>query len=263
MVRGAGGAPVRHPVRHLAANEGFLYVPIDLVRPNPDQPRQHFDGASLEDLAASVKEKGVLQPVLVRKEPAGAGFILIAGERRWRAAKAAGLQELPALVRQEEDALEVALIENLQRENLNPIEEAEALLKLKKARNFSDEELAKIIGKSRQAVNDSLTLNELPEKIKAECRTSGTCSKSQLLQVIRAGSPGKVVATWQALTSGELRTVRDLRRHAKAAKGRPRHYRFVHRPKGRPFQVLVSFSKTKATRAEVRAALRDALQHLP
>ncbi len=250
-------------MRQLAANEGFLRLPVELVRANPGQPRQHFDDASLADLTASVREMGVLQPVLVRKDPTGEGYILIAGERRWRAATAAGLTEIPALIRSAADSMEVALIENLQRENLSAIEEAEALLRLKQARHFTDQALAKIIGKSRQSVNDSLILNELPEPVKVECRTSGIWSKSQLLQVVRAGSEEKMIATWEALRSGEFRTVRDLRIREHTAKGRPKNYRFLHKPKGRPFQVLVTFSKTRASRAEVGDALRDALKHLP
>jgi ParB family transcriptional regulator, chromosome partitioning protein len=197
IVQGAESQRTDHPARRLSANEGFLYLPIDLVRPNPDQPRKHFDDQMHEDLTASVKEKGILQPVLARKAPAGEGYILIAGERRWRAAIAAGLAQIPALIRSEADALEVALIENLQRQNLSALEEAEALLKLKNARQFTDDALAKIIGKSRQSVNDSLILNELPEQIKAKCRTSGTWSKSQLLQVLRAGTPEEIVAAWK------------------------------------------------------------------
>src|SRR5216684_1354377 len=117
-VRGASTKPTGHTVRDLTAAEGFGFVPIDLIEPDPNQPRQHFDAASLADLTASVKEKGVLQPVLARKEAGSKKFILIAGERRWRAGKAAGLREIPALIRGERDAFEVALIENLQRENL-------------------------------------------------------------------------------------------------------------------------------------------------
>jgi len=252
-----------HPISHLSANEGFLRLPIDLVRPNPDQPRQHFDDASLKDLTASIREKGVLQPVLARKDRSGEGYILIAGERRWRAATAAGLTEIPALIRSGTDALEVALIENLQRENLNAIEEAEALFKLKKARHFTDEELARIMGKSRTAVTESLALNKLPEEIKAQCRTSDIGSKSQLLQVIRAGSEKEMLALWEGLKTGEIRTVRDLRQRTKTAKGRPRNYRFHHRPKGRSYQVVVTFAKAKASRAEVSAALKDALKHIP
>ena len=265
IVQGGESQRADHPMRHLAANEGFLYLPINLLRPNPDQPRQHFDDSLLEDLTASIIEKGILQPVLARKDPVRDGYILIAGERRLRAATAAGLTEIPALIRSEADALEVALIENLQRENLSALEEAEALLKLKNARQFTDEALAKIIGKSRQSVNDSLILNELPEQIRAKCRTSGMWSKSQLLQVLRAGTHEEIVAAWEALESGKVRTVRDLRKHTSAQqkKGRPHNYRFLHKPAGGLFHVLVTFSKTKASRDEVSEALKDALKHLP
>jgi ParB family transcriptional regulator, chromosome partitioning protein len=266
IVRGGSERNADHPVHHLSANEGFLFLPLALVRPNPDQPRQHFDDASLDDLTASVKEKGVLQPVLARKDPKGEGYILIAGERRWRAATAAGLTEIPALIRNEADHLEVALIENVQRENLNAFEEAEALLKLKQARGYTDEQLAKIIGKSRSSVTESLTLNGLPEAIKAECRTSDIGSKSQLLQVLRAGNNEEKLALWQAFKTGEVRTVRDMRNHKTSAtngRGRPKNYRFQHKPKGHQYQVVVTFSKSRATREEVSDALKDALKHLP
>jgi ParB/RepB/Spo0J family partition protein len=253
-----------HPVRHLAASEGFLYIPIAQLRPNPDQPRQHFDAAALEDLTASVKEKGVLQPVLARKDPEGDGYFLIAGERRWRAATAAGLTEIPSLIRGEADALEVALIENLQRENLNALEEAEVLFKLKKARDFTDEQLGKIIGKSRTSVTESLALINLPQDIKAECRALDTASKIQLLQVFRAGSEEKMRAAWKALKTGEIRTTRGLRALAKPnGKGRPKHYRFVHRPRGQSFRVQVTFTKAEATAEEIKAALQDALNNVP
>ena len=262
----AGERHADHPVHHLSANEGFLFLPIALVRPNPDQPRQHFDDASLDDLTASVKEKGVLQPVLARKDPKSEGYILIAGERRWRAATAAGLTEIPALIRNETDHLEVALIENVQRENLNAFEEAEALLKLKRAREYTDEQLAKIIGKSRSSVTESLMLNGLPEAIKAECRTCDIGTKKQLLQVLRAGGEEEMLTLWQSFKAGELRTVRDLRRHNSKAtngRGRPKNYRFQHKHKGRHYQVVVTFSKSRATREEVSNALKDALKHIP
>lgn len=127
LTREASSRP-DHPVRHFAKAVGFMRLPVDLINANPDQPRKHFDPDALRDLTASVKEKGVLQPVLVRPDPDGKHFILIAGERRWRAAKAANVPEIPALIRTEKDSLEVAIIENLQREDLHPLEEAEALL---------------------------------------------------------------------------------------------------------------------------------------
>jgi ParB family chromosome partitioning protein len=167
--------------------------------------------------------------------------------------------------RTQEDTREVALIENLQREDLNPIEEAEALLALKLERRYTDAELAKIVGKSRQAINDSLLLTKLPTAIKAECRTSGAWSKSQLLQVLRAGSREKVEALWQGIKNGAGVTVRALREKTspRSKQGRPAHYRFEHKPDGKPFSVTVSFTKKTATRAEVRGALNHALRHLP
>jgi ParB family chromosome partitioning protein len=266
IMRSGGERHANHPVQRLSANERFLFLPIALVHPNPDQPRQHFDDASLGDLTASVKEKGVLQPILVRSNPNGEGYTLIAGERRWRAAKAAGFTEIPALIRNGTDHLEVALIENLQRENLNACEEAEALLKLKQARQYTDEQLAKIIGKSRSSVTESLTLNGLPEAIKAECRMSDIGTKSQLLQVLRAGNKEEKFALWQAFKTGKVRNVRDMRNHKISAtngRGRPNNYRFQHKPRDRHYQVLVTFSKSRATREEVSDALKDALKHLP
>ncbi len=266
-VANAHNAPQEHALRQLAADQGLLYLPVELLRPNPDQPRQHFDHSSLEDLSASIKEKGVLQPVLARKDPQSESFILIAGERRWRAAKAAGLAEIPALIRKEEDSLEVALIENLQRENLNPLEEAEALLKLKHTKGFTDQELAKIIGKSRTSITEILSLNQLPEPIKDRCRTSDTWSKSQLLHLVRADSPEKLDTLWKVLNGGQATTVRDLRRHmarsTTSRKGGPIRYRFLHKPKGRSYQVLVTFTKAEVSHEELRTALKDALAHLP
>jgi ParB family chromosome partitioning protein len=255
-----------HPISHLAAHEGFLYIPLHMVRPDPEQPRKYFNDASLDDLAASIREKGVLQPILVRKEPAGGGFVIIAGERRWRAAKAVGLKEIPALMRDAHDALEVALIENVQRENLKPLEEAEALMRLKQARGFTDQALAKIIGKSRTSVTELLTLNQLPKSIKDQCRTSDIWTRSQLLQLVRAGSSKEIEEVWARIKDGSGATVRDLRRRSTVSAGRKRargRYRFLHKPKGRAFQVLVTFSKAKATRSEVSAALKDTLKHLP
>ncbi len=254
-----------HPVHHFSKVEGFMQLPIALVRPNPDQPRKHFDERSLADLTVSVEEKGVLQPILVRKAPEGDGFILIAGERRWRAATAAGLKEIPAFVRTAEDALEVALIENLQRENLNPIDEAEALKKLKDARNYTLDDLGRIIGKSKVTVSESLKLLELPADIQDEIRHGSDVRtpKSQMLEIARAGSPEKARAAWEALKTGELRTVRDLRKTKKHTGGRPSHLRLEYAPEGQLYRLTLTFAKKSATRADVRAALKAAIKDLP
>lgn len=264
IVEGALAHKQDHPVRHFVADdEGLLHIPVEAFRPNPDQPRKHFDEAAHEELTASVKEMGILEPVIAYKDPDAEGYILIAGERRLRAAKAAGLATIPATVRSREDALEIAIVENLQRENLSAIDEAAALAHLKEVRGYTDEQLAKVVGKSRSSVTEALSINKLPEAIKAECRALDIGSKIQLLSVLRAGSPEKMQEAWEAFRSGKATTTRQIKAQTKAAaEKRPEPYRFLHKPKGRPFQVLVKFSKSRATREEVKAALKDALKQL-
>jgi len=265
------GTPKTQALRTVLRDENaarVLLVSIEQIEPNPDQPRKHFEPAALRELADSVKEKGILQPIIVHRKAGDLErCIIIAGERRWRAAKAAGLREVPVLVRTPEDAREVAIIENLQRENLNAVEEAEALFALKHERSYTDAQLAKIVGKSRQAVNDSLLLNNLPDAIKDQCRMSGTWSKSQLLQVLRAGSAEQIASAFRTLKTGDGATVRELRkqkqRTAPPKRGRPTHYRFEYTPRSRRFTVTVTFAKRSVSRAELRAALKDGLNHLP
>src|SRR3954464_3149577 len=137
----------------------------ELVRPNPAQPRKRFDEAGLTALAESLTERGVLQPVLVRPRPGGA-YELVAGERRWRAAKLAGLEMMPALVqhRGDEASLEVALIENMAREDLNPVESARAVAALVEELGLTREEVGRRVGRSRVAVSNLLRLLDLPDE---------------------------------------------------------------------------------------------------
>lgn len=137
-------------------------IPIEKLNPNPKQPRQNFEKAPLDELANSIREKGVIQPILVRKQEDGE-FEIIAGERRWRAAQLAGLKEVPAVVKNSEDreVLELALIENIQRENLNPVEEAEAYDYLIKKYNMTQGDLAQKVGKERATVANLLRLLQL------------------------------------------------------------------------------------------------------
>src|SRR3954464_8229615 len=140
-------------------------IPVDLVAPNPKQPRRRFDEATLAGLAESVRQRGVLQPVLVRPVPGGT-YELVAGERRWRAAQLAGLDVVPALVRPADDAqaLEVALIENMAREDLNPVEEARACAALVEELGLTREEVGRRVGRSRVAVSNLLRLLDLPDE---------------------------------------------------------------------------------------------------
>ena len=146
--------------------ENLKYLNISSLIANKEQPRKKFDKKELDDLAISIKAQGILQPIIVRKKSEDI-FEIIAGERRWRAAQIAGLHEVPVLVKQMSDrqVVEVSLIENIQRENLNPVEEARALQKLLKNKNSNYEELIKLIGKSRSHVSNMIRLLELDEKI--------------------------------------------------------------------------------------------------
>ncbi len=155
------------PAAEAPARNGVLKLPIESIRRDAAQPRRFFDEAKLTELAESIKAQGVLQPVLVRKD--GEGYRLIAGERRWRAAQAAGLKEVPALVREvsEAQAFELALVENLQRTDLNPIEEAEGYQRLVEEFKLTQEQISQRVGKERSTVANALRLLALPEDVKA------------------------------------------------------------------------------------------------
>jgi ParB family chromosome partitioning protein len=144
----------------------LLYCGIEEIVPNRSQPRKHFDESRLQELAESIKEKGILEPLIVRRIEQG--YELIVGERRWRAAQKAGLKEVPVLVKEAEgrEALELSLIENLQRENLNPIEEAEAFKRLTEESNVSQGELATRLGKDRTTITNALRLLKLPLEVR-------------------------------------------------------------------------------------------------
>jgi ParB family transcriptional regulator, chromosome partitioning protein len=150
--------------------EALLEVPVDLIAPNPHQPRKSFDSNGLSELSASIRTSGVIQPVVVRRQ--GQGYQLIAGERRWRAAKMAGLERIPALLREATDgeSLELALIENLLREDLNPMDEAEAYQKLLAEFEWTQEELAQRVGRDRSSIANCLRLLKLPEPVQKDLR---------------------------------------------------------------------------------------------
>src|SRR5262245_51593500 len=152
-------------------DEALLELPIDRIEPNPLQPRKNFDMAALDELARSIKASGLIQPVVVRR--AGDSYQLIAGERRWRAARQAGLERVPAIVREATDAesLELALVENLLREDLNPMEEAEAYRSLLAQFSWTQEQLAQRIGRDRTSIANALRLLRLPDEVQGDLRS--------------------------------------------------------------------------------------------
>ena len=164
--RGLGALLASSPTE----SEALIEVSLDEITPNPNQPRKEFEAVGLEQLAASIRASGVLQPVIARKT--AHGYELIAGERRWRAARQAGLGRIPVIVREATDAesLELALVENLLREDLNPIEEAEAYQKLLAQFSWTQEELSQKIGKDRSSIANSLRLLRLPDAIQDDLK---------------------------------------------------------------------------------------------
>lgn len=183
----AEAAPVTGP-----APAGVRRAPIESLKPNPDQPRKIFAPADLEELASSIRDKGVLQPILVRPQPGQAGvWQIIAGERRWRAAQLARLTEVPVVEREMDDSevLEVAIIENVQRADLNPLEEAEAYRALMERFGRTQDGVAGVIGKSRSHVANTLRLLQLPEEVLWHLR-HGKISAGHARALITAPNPG-------------------------------------------------------------------------
>ncbi|WP_295533416.1 ParB/RepB/Spo0J family partition protein [uncultured Thioclava sp.] len=189
------------------------YIPIERLEPNPDQPRRDFEPGALEELSASIREKGVIQPLIVRPHPKKPDhFEIVAGERRWRAAQMARLHELPVIVRNFDDTevLEVAIIENIQRAELNPLEEAQAYRQLMDRFGHTQEKLAEALSKSRSHIANLMRLLQLPEEVRDMLR-EGKLSAGHARAMITADDP---VALARQAVAKSL-SVRDVERLAK------------------------------------------------
>jgi ParB family chromosome partitioning protein len=190
---------------------GTLYqLDLNTVRPDPEQPRKYFDAQALDELAASIRSHGVLQPILVREENEGQ-FIIVSGERRYQASRVAGLATIPALVTAGEPT-EIALIENLLRENLTAIEEAEAIERLRGVHDYGLEELAATLGKSDSTISEILSLNRLPAEVKDDCRNDPKTSRGILVEIAKQKTPQRMIDLYtrykaSGLTRGEIRKI--------------------------------------------------------
>jgi len=190
--------------------KGRLYtLPIGNIQPDPNQPRKYFDEEGLAELTQSIRDKGVLQPVLVRVEEGGAVF-LIAGERRLKAAEAAGLTEVPALFIHDDRPQEIALIENSLRQNLTAVEEAEAAGRLVSELNYTQDQVGKVLGKKLSTVSEILSLNRLPAAIRDECRVNPACPRRVLVEIARKKQERAMLTLYEkykakGLTSDEIR----------------------------------------------------------
>lgn len=218
--RGLGAllADARAPMA--SGNGGVTRLPIEEVHPDRANPRRTFDEAALEELATSLKNQGVLQPILVRREPRG-GYRIIAGERRWRAAQRAGLSEIPALVREASDAeaYELALVENIQRADLSPLEEAEAFRRLIDERRLTQEQVADRVGKDRSTIANALRLLSLPNEVK-QLLAEGDLDMGHARAILGLTKPQDMVALARDVVTEGL-TVRGIEARVKALKGAP------------------------------------------
>ena len=187
---------------------------INEITPNKEQPRKTFDETALEELADSIRQHGVLQPLLVRPLTSG-GYQLVAGERRWRASRLAELKEVPVIIKELSDteAMEIAIIENLQREDLNPIEEAEGLQALIDKCGYTQEQVATSVGKSRPAITNALRLLKLPEEVR-EMAKDGTISAGHARGLLAFDNQPMMIECANQIVSKKL-TVRDVEKMAK------------------------------------------------
>jgi len=238
-------------------------LPIDKLDPNPDQPRTEI--GDLTELTASIKEKGVLEPLLVKPTLSGR-WMIIAGERRWRSAQAAGLEEVPCIEMDVDDAevAEIALIENMQRKDLTPWEEADGLRALSERFGYTHEEVARKVGKSRSTVTEALSIAAIPDSIREICRACEITSKSLLLQIVRQPDDESMRSMAEQIAAEGL--TRDGARRARKAyidqTGASEPYVFRYEAPGREFKVEVKFKKANISAEELFEALNAAAQNI-
>ena len=277
------GLPVRVKMRHdthfveelTARHEAPVgrMIPLSAIEPDPGQPRSTM--GDLGDLVMSIRDKGVLEPILVRPRPGGpegglSGVLyrIISGERRYRAAQEAGLYEVPAIEMEvsDEEALEIALIENLQRKDLTPFEEAEGYRLLGEAHGYTHEEIAEAVGKSRTVVTESLSLLQMPPRARDTVQALGLTSKSLLLEVLKAGSEGEMIELLEevarrGLNRDDLR--QRLRRERGGKKfGRRKPYVFRFKAPDKTFSLSLSFRQSEVDQDDLIHALEQILADL-
>ncbi len=254
MGRGLGAILAVSTERPGPDGEELRQLPTHLITPNPNQPRREFDEETLEALAGSLGEQGVLQPVLVRPS-AGGTYEIVAGERRWRAAQLAGLRSIPALVREREDAaaLEVALIENMAREDLNPIEEARACAALVEELGLTRKEIGRRVGRSRVAVSNLVRLLDLPDEV-IELLRQGQLSEGhgRALLLAEDHAQRRALARRAVEEGWSVRTTEQQARESNTpADGAPRARRALH-PDQEQAAAEISQALSGALGAEVR-----------
>ncbi len=227
--------------------ETIFYIPIERIEPNPFQPRKRFDEEALKDLASSVKEDGILQPIIVSQTHHSSQgkqmYQIVAGERRWRAAKMVGLKEVPAIVKnitEHKDGLRIAILENIQRENLNAIELAEAYKRLSDEFDMGHGDIAARVGKSRQSVGNTIRLLSLPKEIREDI-ASGNISENHARAILALASDELKLKLW-----------REVREHKLSARQTEVAARIYKKTPGKAAMALDAFAKDAVMKLEAR-----------
>ncbi|MGB8508869.1 MAG: ParB/RepB/Spo0J family partition protein [Pyrinomonadaceae bacterium] len=243
-------------------------IPLDQLDPNPGQPRVVI--GDLNDLTASIKDKGVLEPLLVKPNGVNGRWMIIAGERRWRAARAAGLREVPCIEMDVDDraVAEIALIENMQRKDLTPWEESDGLAALCERFGYTHEEVARKVGKSRSSITESLSIATLPDEVREQCRQADIDVKSLLLQVVRQPDIASMISMVREIsahhmTRDEARAARQTRVKMEGegvSKKMPGIFRYTLPDK--LGKIELRFRGGTTSREEVVSALRELLKEL-
>src|ERR1700719_3449519 len=256
-----------HYVESLTSYSGAAIgrmIPVDQIRPNPDQPRKAL--GDLRELSESIREKRVLEPFVVRFIASEGCFYIISGERRYHAARAAGLREVPCIEKSADDAetLEIALIENIQRKDLTAFEEADGLHRLATQFEYTHEDMAKKIGRARSSVTETLSLRNIPEALRKKCVENGVTSKSLLLQIARQPTEKKMNEMFQRILQGGLTRdeARRERREEQNGPQRPQPFIFHFEPQNDAFKFRIQFKKSHVSRDELITTLRDILAQL-
>jgi ParB family chromosome partitioning protein len=276
------GLPVQVKMRHdthfveeLAARHEApvgKMIPLSAIEPDPHQPRSSM--GDLEDLVASIRAKGVLEPILVRPRPqtveellVGPAYRIISGERRYRAAQEAGLYEVPAIEMDvsEEEALEIALIENLQRKDLTPFEEAEGFRMLAERHAYTHEAIAEAVGKARTVVTESLSLLQMTPRVRDTVQALGITSKSLLLEVLKAGTEQEMIRLLEevarlGLNRDDLR--RRLRNTDPAKPSRRKPYVFRFKAPDKTFALALTFRQSEVDKSDLIGALEQIIKQL-
>lgn len=257
-----------HFVEELAARPSDpigQMLALGAIEPDPNQPRRSM--GEIDELAASIRDKGVLEPILVR--PDGKGYRIISGERRFHGAMEAGLVEIPAIIMEvsEDEALEIALVENLQRKDLTPFEEAEGYRSLGERFGYTHEQIAEAVGRSRSVVTETLSLLHVPVEARDAALGLGVSSKSLLLELVKAsGGEARAFVDLLEQAAGHGLTRDDLRARSRearsGAKSRRKPHVFKFQAPDRTFSLALRFRKSEVDRGDLIAALEAILHDL-